>query len=490
MIVHVIKSNNFSIISNAVLQNQELSWEARGLAAYLLSLPDTWRVREEHLIHAAPNGRTAVRRTMKELQTEGYLHRRRYQDAKGQWHHDVFLLEMPHRCACHCPKCRNYHADDDAPLFAPPPVQNEPTDSLPTAEKPTDRFPTVGKPAVEENTQNKHLKEKGVVVVGVTQPPQTEGRFPSSHAATDDAADDAANSPSLAAPNADLPATTTETTTTTTTNDDTSSAPELPPAIVQEWLDTFGELTTKQEEFLTNRIKGDGADLVLRAIKTTQLNIEAGSTVTFPSGYVRTILTNFNNTIGAGRPLPEPKATGHRGYNPRQGRSQRSAAPAPIDDEQPAGAGAEPIDQVATPVDDEQPADQVATPVDDRRAAQQQQMREQLAAAAEQERIEREKAAIVREHQREADRAAAAERTRQEIANRISGAIEAPDQAERLAADFLNATPDQHMRNMCLDMLTMKRNQAGKPLTTAEATAILHRRLLATPAAAQNRVTA
>ena len=333
-------------------------------------------------------------------------------------------------------------------------------------------------------------KTKTGVVVGVLQTPQTEGRFPSTHAAIDDAADDAANAPSLAATNADLPATTTETTTTTTTNDDTSSAPQLPPAIAQPWIETFGELTTKQQQFLTNRIKGDGADLVLRAITEAQRNIEAGAAVQKPAAYVKGILTNFNNTIGAGRPLPEPKATGRRGYNPRQGRSQRSAAPAPIDDEQPAGAGAEPIDQVATPVDDEQPADQVATPVDDRRAAQQQQMREQLAAAAEQERIEREKAAIVREHQREADRAAAAERTRQEIANRISGAIEAPDQAERLAADFLNATPDQHMRNMCLDMLTMKRNQAGKPLTTAEATAILHRRLLATPAAAQNRVTA
>ena len=180
----------------------------------------------------------------------------------------------------------------------------------------------------------------GVVVVGVTQPPQTEGRFPSSHAATDDAADDAANAPSLAAPNADLPATTTETTTTTTTNDDTSSAPELPPAIVQEWLDTFGELTPKQQQFLTSRIKGDGADLVLLAIAEAKENIENGSTVTYASGYVRTILTAWNNeigagrplpepsayvrailaawnnTIGAGRPLPEPKATGHRGYNP------------------------------------------------------------------------------------------------------------------------------------------------------------------------------
>lgn len=484
MIVHVIKSNNFSIISNAVLQNQELSWEARGLAAYLLSLPDTWRVREEHLIHAAPNGRTAVRRTMKELQTEGYLHRRRYQDAKGQWHHDVFLLEMPHRCACHCPKCRNYHADDDAPLFAPPPVQNEPTDSLPTAEKPTDRFPTVGKPAVEENTQNKHLKEKGVVVVGVTQPPQTEGRFPSSHAATDDAADDAANAPSLAAPNADLPATTNETTTTTTTNDDTSSAPQLPPAIAQPWIETFGELTTKQQEFLTNRLKGDGADLVLRAIAEAQKNIEAGTAVKTPSAYVKGILTNFNNTIGAGRPLPEPKEPRHRGYNPRQGRSQRSAAPAPVD-------------QVATPLDDEQPAsagaepvDQVATPVDDPRTAQQQQMREQLAAAAAQQQKAKDDAAIEQARQREKDRAAAAQRTREDTVKQIAAAIGNEEAAPRVADDFLNLHTDPDRRRMGLEYLAMKRRTAGQPLTIAAATAALHGGLLATPAAAQNRVTA
>ena len=328
----------------------------------------------------------------------------------------------------------------------------------------------------------------GVVVgVGVTQPPQTEGRFPSSHAATDDAADDAANSPSLAAPNADLPATTTET---TTTNDDTSSAPQLPPAIAQPWIDTFGELTTKQQQFLTKRIEGDGADLVLRAIAEAQRNIEAGAAVQKPAAYVKGILTNFNNTIGAGRPLPEPKATGHRGYNPRQGRSQRSAAPAPIDDEQPAGAGAEPIDQVATPVDDEQPADQVATPVDDRRAAQQQQMREQLAAAAAKEQKARDDAAIAQAHQREKDRAAAAQRTREDTAKQIAAAIGNEEAAPRVADDFLNLHTDPDRRRMGLEYLAMKRRIAGQPLTIAEATAALHGGLLATPAAAQNRVTA
>ena len=382
-------------------------------------------------------------------------------------------------------------------------------------------------------------KTKTGVVVGVLQTPQTEGRFPSTHAAIDDAADDAANAPSLAATNADLPATTTETTTTTTTNDDTSSAPQLPPAIAHAWLDTFGEKTPEQHKFLTNRIKGDGADLVLRAIVEAQCNIEAGATVQKPAAYVKGILTNLNNKIGAGQPLPEPKATGHRGYNPRQGRSQRQSKVQASMDAVDQVMDMLAADQVATPLEDEQPAsaapDGLTTylidtgqrsaadynsasataegdsgPDDQERQdelkrrkaedkaeeeAQRAQRAADRAAAEDEARKKKDQAEIDQERKREKDRAAAAAeaaaRTLQDATKRIVGATGlAAAQAERIAEDFLSQETREYFREGLLVRLAQERTKAGKPLTTAEATAILHRRLLATPAAAQNRVTA
>jgi hypothetical protein len=76
-IFRIPKVGNFTMIDNALLQDARLSWEARGLHAYLLSKPDTWDVRMRDLVQNGPAGMQKLRRMLKELVRAGYMIRER-----------------------------------------------------------------------------------------------------------------------------------------------------------------------------------------------------------------------------------------------------------------------------------------------------------------------------------------------------------------------------------------------------------------------------
>lgn len=68
---------NFTVIPNAAIRDQRLSWKARGLLVYLLSMPDNWRTNTTQLRGAGIDGRDAIRAGLTELEEAGYLQRRR-----------------------------------------------------------------------------------------------------------------------------------------------------------------------------------------------------------------------------------------------------------------------------------------------------------------------------------------------------------------------------------------------------------------------------
>lgn len=74
----------FVIIDRRTLADERLTWAARGLLAYLLSLPDDWRVRTEHLAGQAPDSDYKLRQALSELQAWGYarVEQRRRCDGK------------------------------------------------------------------------------------------------------------------------------------------------------------------------------------------------------------------------------------------------------------------------------------------------------------------------------------------------------------------------------------------------------------------------
>jgi hypothetical protein len=79
-----------------LLNDERLTWKAKGLAAYLLMKPDAWRIDARALARCGPDGRDSVLAGLRELRDAGYLHTRRGQDpATGRWWTESVLYEDP-----------------------------------------------------------------------------------------------------------------------------------------------------------------------------------------------------------------------------------------------------------------------------------------------------------------------------------------------------------------------------------------------------------
>lgn len=68
-------ADHFTIISNGALRDERLTWKARGLLAYLLSMDTGWITSVRRLAEVGPDGTTAVESALKELEAFGYLER-------------------------------------------------------------------------------------------------------------------------------------------------------------------------------------------------------------------------------------------------------------------------------------------------------------------------------------------------------------------------------------------------------------------------------
>lgn len=67
------RKDNFTIINNKILQNKEMSFAAKGLLCYILSLPDDWILYNSKIMDDFSVGRDRLRRWFKEIEKSGYL---------------------------------------------------------------------------------------------------------------------------------------------------------------------------------------------------------------------------------------------------------------------------------------------------------------------------------------------------------------------------------------------------------------------------------
>lgn len=67
--------SNYFVMHNATAQDDALSWEARGMLAYLLSKPEGWKTNLTDLTRQSGAGKDKCRRIMDDLITAGYVER-------------------------------------------------------------------------------------------------------------------------------------------------------------------------------------------------------------------------------------------------------------------------------------------------------------------------------------------------------------------------------------------------------------------------------
>lgn len=73
MILRITKrENSYAQIDKRCLNDDRLSWRARGILAYLLSKPDDWEVVVKDLVQGGKEGREAVQAALIELKNFGY----------------------------------------------------------------------------------------------------------------------------------------------------------------------------------------------------------------------------------------------------------------------------------------------------------------------------------------------------------------------------------------------------------------------------------
>jgi hypothetical protein len=72
----------FTLVANAVLNDENLSWKAKGVFAYLYSKPENWDFSGKRICLNSSDGLTATYSALKELEKAGYLSRKKTQTGR------------------------------------------------------------------------------------------------------------------------------------------------------------------------------------------------------------------------------------------------------------------------------------------------------------------------------------------------------------------------------------------------------------------------
>lgn len=89
------KQKNYTVMSNYHLQDRNLSYKAKGLLSFMLSLPEDWDYSLNGLVAVSKESKKAIRNILSELINRGYVVREQGRGEKGYYKYDYIIREIP-----------------------------------------------------------------------------------------------------------------------------------------------------------------------------------------------------------------------------------------------------------------------------------------------------------------------------------------------------------------------------------------------------------
>lgn len=96
-VFRVEKNNNYTVIANYHLRDKELSFKAKGLLSYMLSLPEDWDYSLNGLASVSKEGIKAIKNIVTELKEQGYLKINKIRKENGQYQYEYLIREIPEK---------------------------------------------------------------------------------------------------------------------------------------------------------------------------------------------------------------------------------------------------------------------------------------------------------------------------------------------------------------------------------------------------------
>ena len=95
-IIRVKKDTNYVVMDKTFLSDTRLSWKAKGIMAYMLSMPDDWTFYLDELVKHSTDGNSSFRSGFNELKKYGYVRRERQKREDGTFKWETVVYERPH----------------------------------------------------------------------------------------------------------------------------------------------------------------------------------------------------------------------------------------------------------------------------------------------------------------------------------------------------------------------------------------------------------
>jgi len=96
---NIRKLEGYTIMPNHHLRDQNLSYAARGLLSFMLSLPDNWDYSFNGLVLVSKEGKAAVRTMINELKQAKYIKISQSRNEKGYYQYNYDVYELPYDMA-------------------------------------------------------------------------------------------------------------------------------------------------------------------------------------------------------------------------------------------------------------------------------------------------------------------------------------------------------------------------------------------------------